>query len=90
MVHKAARYAGRNSIGVLMTGMGDDGARAILEMKEAGAYTIAQDEDSCVVFGMPKEAIKLGGVHKVAPLSCIAQEIMRSSRKEQYDTMTRC
>jgi len=85
LFRSAARYAGRNSIGVIMTGMGDDGAHGMLEMKEAGAYTIAQDEDSCVVFGMPNEAIKLGGVHKVAPLSGIAQEIMRFSRKEQHE-----
>jgi two-component system, chemotaxis family, protein-glutamate methylesterase/glutaminase len=84
LFRSAARYAGRNSIGVIMTGMGDDGARGLLEMKESGAYTIAQDEDSCVVFGMPNEAIKLGGVDTVVPLSRIAQEIMRSSRKEQY------
>jgi len=85
LFRSAARYAGRNSIGVIMTGMGDDGAHGMLEMKEAGAYTIAQDEDSCVVFGMPNEAIKLGGVHKVAPLSGIAQEIMRFSWKEQHE-----
>ena len=90
LFRSAARYAGRNSIGVIMTGMGDDGARGMLEMKEAGAYTIAQDEESCVVFGMPNEAIKLGGVHKVATLSTIAQEVVRASRKDRYDTVTRC
>jgi len=89
LFRSAARYAGRNSIGVIMTGMGDDGARGMLEMKEAGAFTIAQNEDSCVVFGMPNEAIKMGGVHKVAPLSGIAQEIMRAAWKEQYETVTR-
>jgi two-component system chemotaxis response regulator CheB len=89
LFRSAARYAGRNSIGVIMTGMGDDGARGMLEMKESGAHTIAQDEDSCVVFGMPNEAIKLGGVDTVAPLSGIAQEIMRSSRKEQYEVARR-
>ena len=72
LFRSAARYAGRNAIGVIMTGMGDDGARGMLEMKEQGAYTIAQDEATCVVFGMPKEAIKLGGVDKVAPLQEIA------------------
>jgi two-component system chemotaxis response regulator CheB len=56
--------------------MGDDGARGMLEMKEAGAHTIAQDENSCVVFGMPKEAIKLGGADKVLPLSDISKYIM--------------
>ena len=89
LFRSAARYAGRNSIGVIMTGMGDDGARGMLEMKEAGAHTIAQDEDSCIVFGMPNEAIKHGGVHKVAPLSGIAPEIMRSSRKEHHEVVKR-
>ncbi len=55
-----------------MTGMGDDGAKGMLEMKQAGAYTIAQDEATCVVFGMPQEAIKLGGVDKVLPLDKIS------------------
>ncbi len=72
LFRSAARYAGRNAVGVIMTGMGDDGAKGMLEMKEQGAYTIAQDEATCVVFGMPKEAIKLGGVDKVAPLQEIA------------------
>ncbi len=89
LFRSAARYAGRNSIGVIMTGMGDDGARGMFEMKETGAYTIAQDEDSCVVFGMPNEAIKRGGVQKVTPLFGIAQEIMRCSRKEQCRAVTR-
>ena len=62
--------------GVIMTGMGDDGARGLLEMKEAGAYTIAQDEDSCVVFGMPKEAIARGGVDTVLSLEDIAPHVM--------------
>jgi hypothetical protein len=61
LFRSAARYAGPNAVGVIMTGMGDDGARGMLEMKEAGAMTIAQDEDSCVVFGMPKKAIELAG-----------------------------
>jgi len=66
-----AKYAGENAIGVIMTGMGSDGATGLLKMKEAGAKTIAQDEDSCVVFGMPKEAIKLGAVDKTVPLQNI-------------------
>ncbi len=77
LFRSTARYAGKNAIGVIMTGMGDDGARGMLEMKEAGAYTIAQDEKSCVVFGMPKEAIALGGVDKVLPLERIAPEVLR-------------
>ncbi|MCP9473559.1 MAG: chemotaxis response regulator protein-glutamate methylesterase [Nitrospira sp.] len=71
-----ARYAGRNSIGVILTGMGGDGAKGMLAMKQAGARTIAQDEATCVVFGMPKEAIKLGGVDKVLPLGEIAGAVM--------------
>jgi two-component system, chemotaxis family, protein-glutamate methylesterase/glutaminase len=62
-------------VGVLMTGMGDDGATGLLEMREAGAVTIAQDEASCVVFGMPAEAIKRGAVMKVLPLDLIAGEV---------------
>ena len=79
LFRSAARYAGRNAIGVIMTGMGDDGARGMLEMKEQGAYTIAQDESSCVVFGMPKEAIKLQAVDRVAPLEQIAGILLRES-----------
>lgn len=78
LFRSTARYAGKNAIGVIMTGMGDDGAKGMLEMKEAGAYNIAQDEASCVVFGMPKEAIKLGGVDRVLPLGMIAKEIIGS------------
>ena len=64
-------------MGVILTGMGDDGAKGMLEMKEAGAYTIAQDEASCVVFGMPKEAIKLNGVEKVLPLAEISKHTLK-------------
>jgi len=77
LFRSAARYAGRNSIGVIMTGMGDDGAKGMLEMKEAGAHTLAQDEATCVVFGMPAEAIKLSAVDRVLPLSSIASEVVR-------------
>ncbi len=77
LFRSAARYAGINAIGVIMTGMGDDGAKGIKEMKEAGAKTIAQDEQSCVVFGMPQEAIKTGGIDRVLPLEAIAPEIVR-------------
>lgn len=72
LFRSAARYAGKNSVAVLMTGMGDDGAHGMKELKDVGAYTIAQDEKSCVVFGMPHEAIKLGGVMQIAPLEHIA------------------
>lgn len=77
LFRSAARYAGRNAIGVIMTGMGDDGAQGMLEMKEAGAFNLAQDEASCVVFGMPAEAIKLGGVDQVHPLGQLAREVVR-------------
>jgi two-component system chemotaxis response regulator CheB len=67
-------------MGAILTGMGDDGARSLLEMREAGAYTVAQDEESCIVFGMPKEAIDRGAVMKVLPLNRIAAEITTYSR----------
>lgn len=81
LFRSAARYAGSNAIGVIMTGMGDDGARGMREMHETGAYTIAQDEASCVVYGMPKEAVKLGGVDQVMPLAEIAGEVIRYYKK---------
>jgi two-component system chemotaxis response regulator CheB len=77
LFRSAARYAGKNAVGVIMTGMGDDGAKGLLELKETGAFTIAQDEETCVVFGMPHEAIKKGAVHKILPLQSIAQGILR-------------
>ncbi|MFB3924434.1 MAG: chemotaxis response regulator protein-glutamate methylesterase [Syntrophales bacterium] len=77
LFNSAAKYAGSNAVGVILTGMGADGAAGLLEMKKAGARTIAQDEKSCIVFGMPKEAVKLGAVDKVVPLSHIAEEILR-------------
>jgi two-component system chemotaxis response regulator CheB len=80
LFRSTARYAGSNAVGVIMTGMGDDGARGMLEMKEAGAWNIAQDEESCVVFGMPAEAIKKGGVAQVLSLDHIASEVVRRCR----------
>ena len=77
LFRSAARYAGKNAVGVIMTGMGDDGARGMLEMKQSGAVTIAQDEASCIVFGMPNEAIKLGGVDYIRPLDAISREVLR-------------
>ena len=71
-----ARYAGANAVGVILTGMGGDGAKELLTMKQAGAFTIAQDEASCVVFGMPKEAIKAGAVDKILPLGDIAGAVL--------------
>lgn len=72
LFRSAARYAGKNAVGVIMTGMGDDGAKGMHEMKEAGAFNIAQDEASCVVFGMPKKAVETGAVDSVVPLGRIA------------------
>ncbi|MCP5054424.1 MAG: chemotaxis response regulator protein-glutamate methylesterase [bacterium] len=77
LFRSTARYAGKNAVGVIMTGMGDDGAKGMLEMHGAGAHTIAQDENSCVVFGMPKEAINLGSVDKVLPLEGIPPYLLR-------------
>ncbi|MCV2884733.1 chemotaxis response regulator protein-glutamate methylesterase [Aestuariibacter sp. AA17] len=77
LFRSAARYAGANAIGVLLTGMGADGAKGMLEMKEAGAYNFAQDEASSVVFGMPKEAIKLGGVDKIVALQHMPRELLK-------------
>jgi hypothetical protein len=76
----AARYAGQNAVGVIMTGMGDDGARGLLDMKQAGAFTISQDYASCIVFGMPREAIRLNGFSRESPLECIAGGILKRCR----------
>ena len=77
LFRSAAQAAGRNAVGVILTGMGDDGAAGLLEMRQAGAHTIAQDEASCVVFGMPKEAIALGAAGEVLPLDRIAVAVLR-------------
>jgi len=77
LFRSVAKFAGKNALGIIMTGMGDDGARGMKEMNEAGAVTLAQDEASCVVYGMPKEAVKLGGVEKSVHLGDIAREIIR-------------
>jgi two-component system chemotaxis response regulator CheB len=81
LFRSAARSAGSNAVGVIMTGMGDDGARGLEEMKQAGARTLAQDEATSVVFGMPKEAIARGCVDKIVPLPQIAQEILRAAAR---------
>ena len=81
LFRSAARCAGANAMGVIMTGMGDDGARGMNEMHQAGAYTVAQDEASSVVFGMPKEAIAHGGVDKIVSLDQIAREILAADRR---------
>jgi two-component system chemotaxis response regulator CheB len=76
LFRSTARCAGPNALGIIMTGMGDDGARGLKEMRDAGSPTVAQDEASCVVFGMPKEAIRMGGAQRVQPLSEMARSIM--------------
>ena len=75
LFRSVAEHAGKNALGIIMTGMGTDGARGLAAMRDRGALTIAQDERSCVVFGMPKEAIKLGGVDRVLPLPAIAEQV---------------
>lgn len=79
LFRSCARYAGKNAVGVILTGMGDDGARGMKEMSEVGARTFAQDEASCVVFGMPKEAVARGGVDCVLPLDALAQAALLAS-----------
>ena len=76
LFRSVAKYAGKNATGIIMTGMGDDGAHGLKEMHDAGAPTVAQDEETCVVFGMPKEAIKLGGVDRVMGLQDIPRAIL--------------
>ncbi|RJG01193.1 protein-glutamate methylesterase/protein-glutamine glutaminase [Noviherbaspirillum sedimenti] len=77
LFRSAAKCAGANALGIIMTGMGDDGAAGLLEMRKAGAHTIAQDEESCVVYGMPREAVKRGAVEKTVPLNGIGRVIVQ-------------
>ncbi|MGV2288315.1 chemotaxis response regulator protein-glutamate methylesterase [Trinickia sp. YCB016] len=76
LFRSAAQHAGKNAVGVILTGMGKDGAAGLLDMRNSGAYTLAQDEASCVVFGMPREAIAMGGADEVAPLSEMSRRVM--------------
>jgi two-component system, chemotaxis family, protein-glutamate methylesterase/glutaminase len=76
LFRSVAKFAGANAMGIIMTGMGDDGANGLLEMRRAGARTVAQDEESCVVYGMPKEAVKRGAVEKTLPLGALGKEIL--------------
>ena len=76
LFRSVAQSAGKNALGIIMTGMGDDGAQGLKEMLDAGAHTLGQDEDSCVVYGMPKEAYKLGAVEREIPLGRIPQEVV--------------
>ncbi|QYK03553.1 protein-glutamate methylesterase/protein-glutamine glutaminase [Shewanella zhangzhouensis] len=82
LFRSVADQAGSNAAGFILTGMGDDGARGLNAMRQAGAYTVAQDEASCIVFGMPKEAIALGAAQSILPLNKIANEIMSSLTAE--------
>jgi two-component system chemotaxis response regulator CheB len=80
LFQSVARHAGKNATGIILTGMGADGATGLLAMQQSGARTIAQDEQSCVVFGMPKEAIKLGAADEILPLTGIAQAVFSKKR----------
>jgi two-component system chemotaxis response regulator CheB len=80
LFRSVARAAGSNAIGIIMTGMGDDGADGLLEMKQAGAFTVAQDEASCVVFGMPREAIARGAVDEIVPLARLPEVVLKKVR----------
>src|SRR5258705_11788459 len=88
LFRSVAKHAGRHALGVIMTGMGHDGARGLLEMHQAGARTVAQDEATCVVFGMPKEAIKLGAVGMIVPLHAISTEIALSGARNNRGSVT--
>jgi two-component system chemotaxis response regulator CheB len=85
--HSVARIAGANAVGAILTGMGADGAESLLAMRQAGAHTIAQDEASCVVFGMPKEAIRIGAVEHVVPLEHMAAKICEQLAHKKSKTM---
>jgi len=76
MFNSVAKYAGANAVGAILTGMGNDGAAGLLNMRQSGAHTIAQNEASCVVFGMPKEAIEKNAAEKIVPLSDVAKTML--------------
>lgn len=82
LFQSVAKHAGPNAVGLILTGMGADGAKGLLAMRQSGAYTIAQNEESCVVYGMPKEAVKLGAVDKVAPLDQIPNNVFSKLQTE--------
>jgi two-component system, chemotaxis family, protein-glutamate methylesterase/glutaminase len=84
LFHSVARNAGVNAVGVILTGMGADGARGLLAMREQGARTIAQDESSCVVYGMPKEAVKLGAADQVVPLDRVAKTLLAALAAKSF------
>ncbi len=82
LFHSVAQEVGKKSIGIILTGMGSDGAKGLLEMKNTGAHTIAQDEETCVVFGMPREAIKIGGAEFIKPLPLVAEALLNLLQKK--------
>lgn len=82
LFRSAAQYAGKNALGVILTGMGKDGAAGMLEMRQAGAHNFAQDENSCVVFGMPREAIAVGAVHDIASLQALPRLVLEQIARE--------
>ncbi len=82
MFRSCAKYIGANAVGAILTGMGNDGAAGMLEMYNAGAMTFAQDEATCVVYGMPREAVNFGGVHSTLPLQSIAPKLVAAARCE--------
>ncbi|MFG0253384.1 MAG: chemotaxis protein CheB, partial [Phycisphaerales bacterium JB038] len=88
LFHSVAKQAGANAVGAILTGMGADGAAGLLAMRQAGSITMAQDEASCVVFGMPKEAIRMGGAEKVVSLDQVAMTILRSLEESARRTGT--
>ena len=88
LFESCAKYVGSNALGVMLTGMGNDGAQGMLAMKNAGSHTIAQDEASCIVYGMPKEAVRLGGAVEVLPLDKIANAVLTEARKMVADVTT--
>ena len=81
LFNSVAKYAGANAVGAILTGMGSDGAGGLLNMRQNGAHTIAQDESSCIVFGMPKEAIAQNAAEKIVPLSNIAETMIALAQK---------
>jgi two-component system chemotaxis response regulator CheB len=83
LFQSVAQQAGRNAIGVVLTGMGADGARGLMQMREAGAHTIAEDESTCVVYGMPKEAIEMGAAAEIVPLPMVAARIAEALRRRE-------
>lgn len=81
LLKSVAKYAGKNAIGLVLTGMGRDGADGLLEMRQQGSYNIAQNENTCVVYGMPKVAVDCGAIHQILPLGEIAKALIHQFKK---------